>query len=102
MVYGSGKRKDCDITETAMRLEEEFYKANCKKFTPRVSSLQLCPPAEGFLKKNVDGVVNDVRGVCGLGVVIRNHECLLVGVCTEQSVGSVSVLVTELLMLQLW
>lgn len=101
-MYGSGKRKDCDITEMAMWLEEEFYKANCKKLTPRLLALQLCPPAEGFLKKNVDGVVNDVRGVRGLGVVIRNHERLLVGVCTEQSVGSVSVLVTELLVLQLW
>lgn len=63
--------------------------------------MQLCPPAEGFLKKNVDGVVNNVRGVCGLRVVIHNNERLLVGVCTEQSVGSVSVLVTELLVLQL-
>ena len=66
-----------------MRLEEEFCKANCKKLTPRVSALHLCPPAEGFLNKNVDGAVNDVRecvdwgqsfattNVCWLGFVLN-------------------------------
>lgn len=88
---GGEDRPTCDVATAALNILGAYKEARECHHTPhgvdneRVVAV-WCPPLYGTLKINVDAAVSDGMGV-GLGVVIRDHDGMVVRAASSQVKG---------------